>query len=647
MDPRLLRLYTDELTHLREMGGEFAREFPKVAGRLGLEGMEVADPYVERLLEGFAFLAARVQWQLDAEHPRLIAHLLEALYPNFLAPLPSMMVARLSVDVNDPALAAGLSVPRGSALVAEAARGQGTHCEFRTAHAMTLWPLELVSVRYAAVAPDLPPARVPQAGPVKGVLRLRLRLGGGLDWSQLPMDRLALHVAASDDVAFRLHELLGGAVAGTWVQPVPGTDAAVPEAATAWSGPGSVEPRGFDEDEALLPATSRGFSGHRLLQEVAVLPQRLLFVDLTDLRRRLARVSGAEAEVLVLFSRGDPALETLVDGGSLALFCTPAVNLFPKRLDRVPLEPGAWEHHVVPDRTRPMDLEVHQLLQVTGHGAGGRDAQREFLPLYAWHHGVEAGAGGGAAGGAAPGAAAADAAYYTLRRTPRVMSARQRQQGPRSAYLGEEVWISLVDGRHGAWQEELRQLSVQALVSNRDLPTLLPTAATGGGTWRLDAAGAVTRVETLRGPTRPVSRRPVGEAGWSLVRQLSLHHLALASEDPVRGAAVLRDTLALYAAPEDVAWARQIEGIRGLATRTVTGRLPFPGPLTFGTGLEMTLELDELAYPGSSAYLFASALERFLARHAAINTFTRLRLRTLQRGELRRWPARVGTQELL
>src|SRR5574343_616000 len=114
-----------------------------------------------------------------------------------------MMVVRAHVDVNDPALAAGLAVPRGSALVAEAARGQGTHCEFRTAHAMTLWPITLTAVQYAAVAPDLPAARVPQAGPVKGVLRLRLRLGGGLSWAQLPMDRLALHVSAADDVAFR------------------------------------------------------------------------------------------------------------------------------------------------------------------------------------------------------------------------------------------------------------------------------------------------------------------------------------------------------------------------------------------------------------------------------------------------------------
>src|SRR5258706_15800253 len=145
MDPRLLKYYERELTHLREMGGEFAAEFPKIAGRLSLDGIECADPYVERLLEGFAFLAARVQLKLEAEQPRLIAHLLEAAYPNFLAPVPSMGVARLAIDPADPNLVKGFAVPRGSALVSELARGQDTHCEFRTAHEVKRWPVELVN----------------------------------------------------------------------------------------------------------------------------------------------------------------------------------------------------------------------------------------------------------------------------------------------------------------------------------------------------------------------------------------------------------------------------------------------------------------------------------------------------------------------
>jgi len=214
MDPRLLRLYSDELSHLREVGAEFAREFPKIASRLGMEGMEVTDPYVERLLEGFAFLTARVQLKLEAEQPRLIAHLLEATYPNFLAPLPSMLIARFGVAPADPNLVHGHAVPRGSALTSEIARGQDTHCEFTTAHEVVLWPIELASVQYFSFAPDLAAAKLPQLLGTRGGLRIRLRCGGGLRFDQLGLDRLSFYISAADDVAFRLHELVLGATSG-------------------------------------------------------------------------------------------------------------------------------------------------------------------------------------------------------------------------------------------------------------------------------------------------------------------------------------------------------------------------------------------------------------------------------------------------
>jgi len=155
----------------------------------------------------------------------------------------------------------------------------------------------------------------------------------------------------------------------------------------------------------------------------------------------------------------------------------------------------------------------------------------------------------------------------------------------------------------------------------------------------------VARVDALRGPTRPVTRRPVGELGWSLVSHLTLNHLALVGETPQQAAAALRTTLSLYAPPQDAAWARQVQGVNALQARSVVRRLPFPGPLTFGSGVEIVLELDELAFQGSSAFLFASVLEHFFARHAAINSFTQLTLRTPQRGEVMRWPPRVGMRE--
>jgi type VI secretion system protein ImpG len=131
------------------------------------------------------------------------------------------------------------------------------------------------------------------------------------------------------------------------------------------------------------------------------------------------------------------------------------------------------------------------------------------------------------------------------------------------------------------------------------------------------------------------------------VSHLTLNHLSLVGESPLRAAQSLRTMLGLYAAPEDASWARQAEGVRSLTARTVVRRLPFKGPLSFGTGVELVLELDELAYQGTSAFLFASVLERYFARHAAINSFTQLTLRTAQRGEVVRWPPRVGLREIV
>jgi type VI secretion system protein ImpG len=687
MDPRLLRLYTEELAYLREMGAEFAAEFPKVAARLGMETLEVADPYVERLLEGVAFLTARIQLKIEAEQPRLIAHLLESIYPNFLAPVPSMLVARLHVDPADPNLTRGHHVPRGSALQSQLLRGQETRCEFRTAQDVTLWPIELLDVRYFTHAPDLPLARLPQAQGARGGLRLRVRLGGGLQWSQLPMDQLRLYLSAPDDVAWRLHELLSTATRGSWIHAPAqgGTGATAPAAANGsrawlddlprrWRGPDSLRPAGHANDEALLPVSLRAFSGYRLLQEVAALPQRLLFFDLCDLAARLQGAPGREVEWVILFSRGDPALEPLVDAGSLAPFCTPAINLFPKRLDRIQLGPGEWEYHVVPDRTRPMDHEVHSLLSVQGFGTG-RHALQDFQPLYASTHAASPGPAMDGEAAAAPGPAGAQG-FYTLRREPRLLSASQRRNGPRSAYVGTEVFLSLVDARHAPYGEDVRQLAVQALVTNRDLPVLLPQGGSGaagangvagngaaGGAgagaasaastasvagasaWRLDAPGPVQRVDVLRGPTRPVSRQPLGEIGWQLVSHLTLNHLSLTGADPLANAAALRRMLALYGGPEDGGWQRMVEGVQKLEVRSVVRRLPYPGPLAFGTGLALTLELDELAFQGCSAVLFASVLEVFFARHAAINSFSQLTLRSTQRGELMRWPPRLGQRE--
>ena len=205
MDPRLLRYYNQELQHLREMGAEFGKSFPKIAARLGIDGIEVADPYVERLLEGFAFLASRVQLKIDAEFPRFTQRLLEIVYPNYLAPMPAMLMAQFRPDLNDGNLARGFKIARGSMMRSQLGKGDETPCQFRTAQDVTLWPIEVVSASYFSYAPDLPLNQLPIGRRVKGGVRLKLRSTAGLNFNQLALDKLRIHLAGGDEVAYKLY----------------------------------------------------------------------------------------------------------------------------------------------------------------------------------------------------------------------------------------------------------------------------------------------------------------------------------------------------------------------------------------------------------------------------------------------------------
>jgi type VI secretion system protein ImpG len=625
MDPRLLQYYNLELQHLRETGAEFAQQFPKIAARLGMHGLEVADPYVERLLEGVAFLAARVQLKIDAEFPRFTQALLEIVYPHYLAPTPSMLVAQLKPEAADPNLAAGPTVARGSTLSSVLAGDDATACEFRTAHDVTLWPIEIVSASYFSFAPDLPLNTLPMAQRIKGGLRIRLKTTAGLKFAQTPIDRLSFYLTGRDDVANKLYELCLATRLGTLVVPSKG--------AKKWHEllpAASVQPVGFSDAEALLPVTLRSFQGYRLLQEYFSFPQRFRFFELTGLARALQRVEGDQVELVVLLGRGEPTLESVVDASNLALFCTPAVNLFHKRADRIHVGDSAHEYHVVADRTRPLDFEVYEVTSVVGHGIA-TESEQQFLPFYsAYSSDLEH----------------QQLAYYTTRREPRLVSPTARRRGTRSSYIGTEVFLALVDAAQAPFSGDLRQLSIQALCTNRDLVLQMPMGI-GTTDLALDVAAPVSSIRVVSGPSRPYSPLADGAVSWRAVSHLSLNYLSLVQSTPEEGAAALRDLLELYAASADVSARRQIEGIRTVRVGRVVRRLRAPGPLAFGRGLEIILQIDELAFEGGSAYLFGSVLDRYFARHVSLNAFTETVLRSESRGEINRWGMQWGARPTL
>jgi type VI secretion system protein ImpG len=634
MDGRLLDYYNRELAYMREMGAEFARQYPKVAGRLGMNGIEVADPYVERLLEGFSFLTARVQMKMDAEFPRFSQRLLEVVYPNYLAPTPSMTVVQLSPSMNEGTLARGFSLPRGTLLRGRLPKGEQTPCDFQTCHDVTLWPLRVDEASFTGPPPDLPLSRMGLGGrgaPVLSALRIRLEVCGGAQLDKLDLDSLTMHLNGQDVPMQRLLELLMGHTVAVLCH-----DADAPVSWIEKLPAGAIRHEGFEDSQAMLPADRRLFQGYRLLQEYFAFPQRFLFASVHGLRRALRKSAVAPAargaagvntpryfSITVLLSRAAPELEGAIDASNIALHCTPAINLFPRRADRVAVTPRNHEYHLVVDRTRPMDYEVYGVTAVAGHSAAARPEQ-SFRPFYGSLGSDEEEYG----------------AYFSVRREPRLLSDSALRNGTRTGYIGSEVHVALVDRNEAPFSGDLRYLTLETLCTNRDLPMLLPLGSDTDFTLRVSAP--VSKIKVLRGPTRPRPALAENAATWHLISHLGLNYLSLVDIDQTQGAHTLREMLKIYGDLADPVVAKQIAGLRHVRAAAAHHRLPVPGPIVYGRGVRVSLDVDETAFSGISPYLFGAVLEQFFARHVSINMMSELELSSLQRGRIASWKPRMG-----
>lgn len=625
MDPRLLKYYNHELQHIREMAGEFALEYPKIAGRLGLDSFECADPYVERLLEGFAYLSARVQLKVDAEFPRFTQHLLEMVYPHYLAPTPSMAVVQLQPDLMEGSLNEGFLIPKATPLRSHIGKGEQTACEYRTAHDLTLWPIELVEAEYLSGAGAVANTGAPSLPGLKAGIRLRLKTTAGLTFNQLSLNNLPLYLRGAGELPMQIYEQLLANSMAVVIQPV--------NRPITWQHiikQAAVLPLGFAVSEALLPYTPRSFQGYRLLQEYFAFPERYMFVELTQLRAALQQSSEDEVDVIILLNRSNPRLVNEIDISRFALFCTPALNVFPKRADRIHLTNQTNEYHIVPDRTRPLDYEVYQIQEVTGFGSTSDD-QQAFLPFYQ------------ASGDLSY---QQQRAYYSTMRLPRVISSKQKLQGPRSSYVGNEVYISIVDSNETPFKSDLRQLGLELLCTNRDLPLQLPIGM-GKTDFTIQTGAPVEFIRCLSGPTKPRPSNAYKDTAWKLINHLSLNYLSLINNNKKEGATAFRSLLSLYGDNSDSSFRKQIEGVLFIQSKPIVRRINTSGPIVFGRGLEITLTVDEAAFEGSGVFLLGMVLEQFFAHYVSLNSFTETVLTTSDRGEIMRWPTRLGQRHLV
>jgi len=604
MAEELLPYYERELSFIRQMAGEFADKYPKIASRLQLEADKSEDPHVERLIQAFAFLAARVHHKIDDEYPEITESLLNVLYPHYLAPVPAMSIVQFVLDPDQGKLTNGYRINRGAALYSQPVNG--SPCRFRACYPVTLWPIEITSASLDSLGGL---AAVPRTA--VSVVKLNLHCQGGAKFSELALDRLRFYLHGESPLVHAIYEALCNNSCEVQLR-----DPQKKDAAPIVLSKKCVQPVGFGPDEGLLPYGPRSFLGYRLLQEYFSFPEKFLFLDFLELDRAARVAAGDRLDIFIFLDRA-PKIEQSVARDTFRLGCAPVVNLFSQIAEPIRLNHAQTEYRVIADVRRQSATEVYSIDSAVSVSPDREEAQ-EFQPFYSVRHGA--------------GDAQQKAFWYTT-----------RKPSARKGDTGTEVYISLVDLNFRPVLPAIDTLTLHTTCSNRDLPGKLPF---GGeqGSFDLEGAAPLSRIRCLKKPTETLRAPLRRSTQWRIISHLSLNYLSLCEG----GREALQEILKLYDVADSSATRQQIAGITKMTSRQAIGRpasMPWNG---FCRGLEVMLEFDEAKFVGSGVFLFASVLEKFLGLYTSLNSFTQLIATSQQREQpLKRWPPRAGEQVLL
>lgn len=583
--------FQEEMNYLRRMRREFAHDNPKLARFLG---DEASDPDVERMIEGFAFLTAKLRLKIEDDLPELTHGMLQLLWPNYLRPLPSATV--VAFDPVERAVNRRKRVARGTRLLSRPVGG--VTCEYRTCTDVDLYPLCLKDVSDAHSRE-------------KSIVRIDLEPTGGYALNEMDCDSLDFFLSGDDVTAQTLYLWLAQYLDEIRVDLFDGKLRRLPAQ--------YVEFPGFAPEEALLPYPKNTFDGYRILQEYFLFPQRFHFFRLPRLRSVWPAGKCERIRFEFHFSRPMPP-SIRVRRSDLALFCAPAVNLFEHDAEPITLKGQVVEQVVRPSGQHPDAYEIFSVDAVTGWEVtdDGRRGKRlrTYHPFESFQHEIEHAEG-------------RTALYYRTRveeahSDDKLVHRIAFVRADESSHIGERETVSLA-------------LSC----TNGNLPLSLEAGDI------CQYSETTPTVATVRNLTRPTpSYRPVldGELQWALISNLSLNYLSLLSEEPLKAVLRAYDFASLHDLQHARATRKRLDSIKGATTRPID-RLMKGLPIR-GLRTVLRLDLDGFVCEGDM-YLFGSVLSHFFALYASINSFHELEVVNTSNNEQYEWPLQPGRQPLI
>lgn len=633
--------FNRELALLYERSAEFAAEYPGIADRLGGLLRDNIDPAVAGLLEGTAFLAARVQLKLEDEFSTFTTELLEQVFPDALAPIPSVMLVAANPPYENKELAKGIYFKPGENLDARFVDAdQQVSCSFRLCSPLEIWPLSLTGFTYHdSPAPLVSLGQDVTEGTKAGLqITLQRRGSGSLEegFSDLELNNLPIYLTGDFPYSVALYEQIHCDLLRISLR----YQNANGDAAFIRLDPEQIEQIGFNENERILPRNTLLFDGFAQLREAFIFPRKYLGFRITRLKEILPHITGSEMQIILEFGHANNTLAARVNNGFANLHTATAVNLFEETASQVRLDKKRHEYVVTPSSSPVTHYEIHKIIEVFAHYTESKNKEKVF-PLHSLpENNIQPG----------------QALYYSSRRKPRRLTKQEKRFGVRHKYRGTETFISLYEPAQTGSREEAKRLQIKTLCSNRHLPEYLPIAGSKDDFY-MSEDGSIS-LACVAGPTPP--REPItemeleasnkgtrGEAYWRLISYLSLSHFGLDDRNGRDGAASLREILRLFATISDNFSEAQIQGITDLETRPIVRSILRGDSFLPARGIEIKVTFDEEAFEGSGIILLGSVLDRFFAEYASINSFTQTVIISSQRGVIKTWPPRTGNGALI
>lgn len=584
-----LKYYHEEIEYLRKKGTEFAKSYPKLARRLELTSEGSTDPHVERLIESFAFLTARVQKDINQKFPEFTHQILGALYPYLTTPVPSMAIAKFTPDISKMKSPSGQVISKGTELAIKDVRG--VNCRFQTTQNLHLWPITLESADII----DLEDYKIfiPGSEVSRGI-KISLK-SYGVPFNKLKLRHLDLFLAGDQGTTQKLYDAIY-----EFRQPIFLLEEGKKHITKLAKG--KVESLGFDYDHGTIPFQGNAHPAYRTLMEYFIFPEKLQFVSIWGLE------FSKEAYTCELIVPISNSFKKKVSKKNFVFGCTPVINLFKKTSDPLRLDHKSLHYRLVGDERNERTCEIHTINKVLAIDDKTSEV-KEISPYFSFNH-------------------------WESNREQSLYWAMQRET---SMLGGHDTLLSFVDTAFDPKVLNVTTVYAEVNCTNRLMAEDIPMGA------KLESLKALpTRSITLMTtPTKTMMPAEIDGAYWKFISHVNLNHLSLVEG----GAGNLKKILSLYQTEINK---KVIEGILDVQSCHITRRIGKDAWKGFVQGVEVTITLDEVKYGANSIMMFGTVLRRFFALYASINSFVELKIKI--KGSDKVWkhfPPMSGQQHLL